>query len=224
MITAMNRQAEKQLDFGLEADKNAIESEPSHEALQMPDADVTMFRVFFSHAESDRFFLSLLNQTRWRQDKIRIYGKQIDLPRLTAWYGDPGKSYSYSGISMDPDPWTETLLEIKSRVDRQAQVRFNSVLLSLYRNGNDSLSWHQDDESELGEDPVIASVSFGATRSFQFRYKPDKNVNKVSVDLTHGSLLIMKGPTQRFWMHQVPKTSKPVDPRINLTFRVIRDY
>ena len=125
---------------------------------------------------------------------------------------------------MDPDPWTETLLEIKSRVDREAQVRFNSVLLSLYRNGNDSLSWHQDDEPELGQDPVIASVSFGATRSFQFRYKPDKNVNKVSVDLTHGSLLIMKGPTQRFWMHQVPKTSKPVDPRINLTFRVIRDY
>lgn len=220
----MSRQAEKQLDFGLEADENAIETQPSHEALQMLDADVTMFRVFFSHAESDRFFLSLLNQTQWRQDKIRIYGKQIDLPRLTAWYGDPGKSYSYSGISMDPDPWTETLLEIKSRVDREAQVRFNSVLLSLYRNGNDSLSWHQDDEPELGEDPVIASVSFGATRSFQFRYKPDKTLPKVAVDLTHGSLLIMKGPTQRFWMHQVPKTSKPVSPRINLTFRVIQDY
>lgn len=217
----MNRQAEKQLDFGLEPDKNAIESKPSRETLQMPDADVSMFRMFFSRAESDLFFLSLLNQTRWRQDKIRIYGKQIDLPRLTAWYGDPGKSYSYSGISMDPYPWTETLREIKSRVDGEAQVRFNSVLLSLYRNGNDSLSWHQDDEPELGEDPVIASVSFGATRSFQFRYKPDKNVHKVSVDLTHGSLLIMKGPTQRFWMHQVPKTAKPVAPRINLTFRII---
>lgn len=224
VITALNRQAEKQLDFGLEADKNAVESAPSRETLQMPDADVSMLRLFFSHAESDRLFLSLLNQTRWRQDKIRIYGKQIDLPRLTAWYGDPGKSYSYSGISMDPDPWTETLLEIKGRVDTEAQVRFNSVLLSLYRNGNDGLSWHQDDEPELGEDPVIASVSFGATRSFQFRYKPDKNLPKVSIDLTHGSLLIMKGPTQRFWMHQVPKTSKPVSPRINLTFRVIQDY
>lgn len=224
MIMATSRQAEKQLDFGLEADEKPIECQPRRETLQMPNADVTMFRVFFSHAESDRFFLSLLTQTQWRQDKIRIYGKQINLPRLTAWYGDPGKSYSYSGISMDPSPWTETLLEIKSRVDREAQVRLNSVLLSLYRDGNDSLSWHQDDEPELGEDPVIASVSFGATRAFQFRYKPDKNLSKVSIDLTHGSLLIMKGPTQRFWMHQVPKTSKLVSPRINLTFRVIRDY
>jgi alkylated DNA repair dioxygenase AlkB len=220
----VRHQVADQLDFGLDADAVANEPQTRREALQMPDADVTMFQLFFSHAESDRLFLSLLNQTRWRQDKIRIYGKQIDLPRLTAWYGDPGKSYSYSGISMDPDPWTDTLLEIKSCVDREAQVRFNSVLLSLYRDRNDSLSWHQDDEPELGEDPVIASVSFGATRSFQFRYKPDKNVDKVSVALTHGSLLIMKGPTQRFWMHQVPKTSKHVDPRINLTFRVIQDY
>ncbi|HYV11780.1 MAG TPA: alpha-ketoglutarate-dependent dioxygenase AlkB [Pyrinomonadaceae bacterium] len=218
------RQAEHQLDFGLGTNNDPVEMMPTHERLEMTDADVTIFRVFFNHAESDRFFSSLLNQTRWRQDKIRMYGKQINLPRLTAWYGDPGKSYTYSGISMDPDPWTETLLEIKSRVDREAQIRFNSVLLSLYRNGNDSLSWHQDDEPELGEDPVIASVSFGATRLFQFRYKPNKNLPKVTVDLTHGSLLIMKGPTQRFWMHQVPKTSRPVDPRINLTFRVIQDY
>lgn len=220
----MNVQAEKQLDFGLEFDEKVIESEPSREALKMSDADVSMYRMFFTRSESDQFFLSLMNQTRWRQDQIRLYGKQIDLPRLTAWYGDPGKSYSYSGISMEPDPWTQTLLEIKNRVDREAQVRFNSVLLSLYRNGKDSLSWHQDDERELGEDPVIASVSFGATRSFQFRYKPNKNLPKVSVELTHGSLLIMKGPTQRFWMHQVPKTSKPVDPRINLTFRVILNH
>ena len=102
MITAMSRQAEKQLDFGLEADENAIVSKPSHEALQMHEADVTMFRAFFSHAESDRFFLSLMNQTRWRQDKIRLYGKQIDLPRLTAWYGDPGKSGPFVARLMMP--------------------------------------------------------------------------------------------------------------------------
>jgi len=204
---------ERQFDFG--------ETDPW---LTMPDAEVGFFPEFFPPNESDQIFQKLFNQTNWRQEKIRVYGKQLDLPRLTAWYGDPGKAYSYSGISMLPDPWTESLLKIKQRVDGAAGVRFNSVLLSLYRTGKDSLSWHQDDEPELGEDPVIASVSFGATRSFQFRYKLDKNLPKVSVDLTHGSLLIMKGPTQRFWMHQVPKTSKPVSPRINLTFRVIQDY
>jgi alkylated DNA repair dioxygenase AlkB len=208
-------------DFGLDG---STEAGSQGHALQIPDAEVIVFREFFTPTDSDRFFNALLKQTHWKQDKIQMYGKKLDLPRLTAWYGDPGKSYSYSGISMEPNPWNDTLLQIKHPVDATAGVQFNSVLLSLYRNGNDSLSWHQDDEPELGEDPVIASVSFGATRSFQFRYKPDKNVPKLSIDLTHGSLLIMKGPTQRFWMHQVPKTSRPVDPRINLTFRVIRDY
>jgi alkylated DNA repair dioxygenase AlkB len=217
----MSHEVEDQLDFGLDADAGAIEFQPSRDALRMPDAEVTMFRAFFGRPESDQFFHALLNQTNWRQEKIRLYGKQVDLPRLTAWFGDPGKSYSYSGISMDPKPWTETLLEIKDRIDRETGVRFNSVLLSLYRSGQDSLSWHQDDEPELGEDPVIASVSFGGTRAFQFKHKARKELNKVLIDLTHGSLLIMKGPTQRFWVHQVPKTSKPVGPRINLTFRVI---
>ena len=130
-------------------------------------------------------------------------------------------NYTYSGISMNPEPWTATLLEIKAKINEGANTRFNSVLLSLYRNGRDSLSWHQDDEPELGNDPVIASASFGDTRTFQFRHKARKDIKTVSIDLTHGSLLIMKGPTQRFWVHQVPKTAKPVGPRINLTFRVI---
>src|SRR6185295_6489154 len=117
-----------------------------------------MYQSFFKRAEGDRFFQELLKHTEWEHRKIRMYGKQVDLPRLTAWYGDPGKSYSYSGISMHPHPWTETLLEIKDRVDMETRVRFNSVLLSLYRTGEDSLSWHQDDEPELGEEPVIASV------------------------------------------------------------------
>jgi alkylated DNA repair dioxygenase AlkB len=209
-----------QLNFGLSPDHRDAELRN----LPMPDADVALFRYFFDAEESDRLLLQLLTQTRWRQEKIRVYGKHLDLPRLTAWYGDAGKAYSYSGISMLPEPWTESLLEVKLRVDAAAGVRFNSVLLSLYRTGEDSLSWHQDDEPELGEDPVIASVSFGGTRAFQFKHKARKELNKVSIDLTHGSLLIMKGPTQRFWVHQVPKTTKPVPPRINLTFRVILDY
>lgn len=192
--------------------------------LTMPDAQVAFFPEFFQPNESDQIFQKLFEQTNWRQEQIRVYGKKLDLPRLTAWYGDPGKAYSYSGISMLPDSWTEILLKIKERVDAASGVRFNSVLLSLYRTGEDSLSWHQDDEPELGEDPVIASVSFGDTRCFQFRHKARKELSKVSIDLTHGSLLIMKGSTQRFWVHQVPKTVKPVGPRINLTFRVILDY
>jgi alkylated DNA repair dioxygenase AlkB len=217
----MRHQVADQLDFGLDADAVVNELQAQREALRMPDADVTMYRAFFKGAEADRLFQTLLRHTDWEQKKIRIYGKYVDLPRLTAWYGDPGKSYSYSGISMHPNPWTETLLEIKDRVDSETQLRFNSVLLSLYRSGQDSLSWHQDDEPELGEDPVIASVSFGDTRSFQFRHKANKKLKPVSIDLTHGSLLIMKGSTQRLWVHQVPKTTRPVGPRINLTFRII---
>jgi alkylated DNA repair dioxygenase AlkB len=209
----MSREIERQFDFG-----------GNNTWLPMPDAEVAFFPDFFEPKESDRFFQTLIDQTKWRQEKIRIYGKDLDLPRLTAWYGDPGKSYSYSGISMQPEPWTDNLISIKRKVDSTAGVRFNSVLLSLYRTGQDSLSWHQDDEPELGDDPVIASVSFGDTRSFQFRHKAKKDLNPVSIPLTHGSLLMMKGSTQRFWVHQVPKTSKPVGPRINLTFRVIRDY
>jgi alkylated DNA repair dioxygenase AlkB len=219
----MRNEVEDQLGFAFDSNVAAEKEQPSRESLQMPDADVTMFRAFFSHTESDKFFYALLNEVTWKQEKIKLYGKEVDIPRLTAWYGDSGKSYSYSGISMMPAPWTAALLEIKKHVDREARVRFNSVLLSLYRSGQDSLSWHQDDEPELGDDPVIASVSFGATRSFQFKHKARKELHKVSIDLTHGSLLIMKGPTQRYWVHQVPKAPRSVGPRINLTFRVIQD-
>lgn len=209
----------EQLEFGLDSD-----SSDRRVDLDMVDAQVSMFRHLFGPPESDRVFQRLLLETDWKQEKIRLYGKQVDIPRLTAWYGDSGRSYSYSGISMNPIAWTPTLIEVKKRVDREAGVTFNSVLLSLYRTGRDSLSWHQDDERELGDDPVIASVSFGATRLFQFKHKARKDLKQVSIELTHGSLLIMQGPTQRFWQHQVPKTSKPVNARINLTFRVIRDY
>jgi alkylated DNA repair dioxygenase AlkB len=217
----MKEQTERvasQLAFGLTSGAGS-----EIESLDMPDADVTIFHAFFGAEESDCLFHDLLKQTNWRQDKIRIYGKQMNLPRLTAWYGDAGKIYSYSGITMHPDIWTENLLEIKRRVDRAAKTQFNSVLLSLYRDGRDGLSWHDDDERELGEDPTIASVSFGETRSFQFKRKKQPKLSTISIPLTHGSLLIMKGPTQRFWVHQVPKTARSVGPRINLTFRVIRD-
>ena len=185
------------------------------------DGQVIIYQHFFDQLESDRFFLELLNDINWQQDKIRIFGKEVNLPRLTAWYGDSGKSYTYSGITMNPDLWSLNLLAIKERIEETVQVNFNSVLANLYRNGQDYVSWHSDDEKELGKNPTIASISFGATRRFLLRHKSNKNLETVDLSLGHGSLLIMKGSTQHYWRHQVPKTAKVKTARINLTFRVI---
>ncbi|WP_231510385.1 alpha-ketoglutarate-dependent dioxygenase AlkB family protein [Fischerella sp. PCC 9605] len=190
------------------------------EVLSMSDADVIFYRNFFNQQESDELFQTLFNEIKWRQDKMKIYGKEVNLPRKTAWYGDRDKSYTFSGIHLDPEPWTPTLLQVKEKVEEIAKVRFNSVLLNLYRDGNDGISWHSDAEPELGNNPVIGSVSFGGIRRFMFRHKHNKDL-KTEIELTHGSFLFMAGATQHFWQHQIPKTSKKVQPRINLTFRVI---
>jgi alkylated DNA repair dioxygenase AlkB len=192
------------------------------ERLPMPDAKVTFYRNFFGWQESNQLFQILLNEINWRQDRMKLYGKEVDLPRKTAWYGEPNKAYTFSGIHLDPAPWTPALLQVKQRIEEVAAIEFNSVLLNLYRHGNDSISWHTDAESELGENPIIGSVSFGGARRFMFRHRLDPDV-KTEVELTHGSLLMMAGETQHFWQHQIPKTARKVDPRINLTFRVIID-
>ena len=140
--------------------------------------------------------------------------------RLTAWYGDEGAAYTYSGLKNTPVPWTGPILEVKRAVEPHCGVTFNSVLLNRYRSGQDSVSWHADDEPEFGKDPVIASVSFGETRAFQLKHKKRKEL-RASVELTHGSLLLMRGGTQENWLHQVPKTRRPVRERLNLTFRVV---
>jgi alkylated DNA repair dioxygenase AlkB len=190
------------------------------EVLAMPDADVRFYRSLFAQEESDRLFTQLQQQTQWRQEFIKLYGKPVAIPRLTAWYGDAGKSYTYSRIEMAPEPWTSPLLEIKSRIEAISGITFNSVLLNLYRDGRDSVAWHSDDEPELGENPSIGSVSFGATRRFMFKHKQQKDL-KQELELTHGSFLLMQGQTQHFWLHQIPKTTKLLQPRINLTFRII---
>lgn len=189
--------------------------------LDMADADIIFYPYLFSQPESDYFFVELSKNINWKQESIMIYGKPVPIPRLTAWYGDGGKSYSYSKIAMNPEPWTHTLLKIKSEIESITGVNFNSVLLNLYRDGSDSVAWHSDDEPELGTNPVIASVSFSGTRRFVFKHKYKKELNKIEINLTHGSFLIMKGTTQHLWQHQVPKTTKSVQPRINLTFRLI---
>jgi alkylated DNA repair dioxygenase AlkB len=187
------------------------------------DGKIILYKSFFALKESEQIFNALLKEIEWRHDTIKHFGKEIPLPRLTAWYGDAGKVYTYSKIRMEPLPWTPQLLEIKNRVEKISNCTFNSVLINQYRDGRDSVAWHSDDEKELGENPVIASVSFGATRQFMLKHKTRKDIEPITIDLTSGSLLLMQGKTQECWLHQIPKTTKPVLARINLTFRTIID-
>lgn len=156
----------------------------------------------------------------WKQDHIKLYGKLLPLPRLTSWYGDGGKSYSYSGITSNPNQWNAGLLHLKQIVEKAAQIEFNSVLLNWYRDGEDHLSWHADDEKELGRNPVIASVNFGETRDFVIR-RNSEPTQKLVLPLGHGTLLIMRGELQHFWQHSVPKRKRVSGSRFNLTFRRI---
>lgn len=175
---------------------------------------------FFAKSASDMYLKLLRENVSWKQESMNMYGKKINFPRLTAWYGDNDKPYSFSGITLQPLPWNTEILEIKKYIEPEAKVIFNSVLLNLYRNGSDSISWHTDAEPELGTNPVIASVNFGATRKFQLKHI--KTGERIEIELEHGSLLIMQGELQHCWQHQVPKTSKIIGERINLTFRVIK--
>lgn len=171
---------------------------------------------------ADALFASLLRDTPWQQDEILMFGKRLPLPRLTAWYGDPTRSYTYSGIAMQPHDWTESLRSLKTCVEAIAGVSFTSALLNFYRTGQDGVSWHADDEPELDPEAPIASVSLGATRRFSFKHQRDRALPKLHVELAHGSVLVMLPPTQEHWLHQIAKTRKPVGSRVNLTFRVIR--
>lgn len=190
------------------------------ETLAMPDAEVLFYPVLFDSAESDHFLDRLTQHIAWEQQNIHLFGKAVTVPRLVAWYGDAGKAYSYSGVTMQPLAWTDDLLQIKQRVEATTRMTFNSVLLNRYRDENDSVSWHADDEAELGTNPVIASVSFGAERPFQFKHKQRADLRQ-SVTLTSGSLLLMRAATQHYWKHRIPKRKQACGPRINLTFRTI---
>lgn len=183
--------------------------------------EVLYYESFFELKKANEYFDVLLNEISWKQEPIWMFGKKVMQPRLTALYGDEGISYSYSGITMASIPWSYTLLEIKRKVEEVAAARFSHVLLNLYRDGQDSMGWHRDNEDSLGPEPVIASVSFGVSRKFQFRNYADKK-EKLQIELGHGSLLLMKGTCQEHWEHQIPKSKKVSGGRINLTFRLIR--
>ncbi|MBW2495341.1 MAG: alpha-ketoglutarate-dependent dioxygenase AlkB [Deltaproteobacteria bacterium] len=189
--------------------------------ISLVDGDVRFVADFLTRVESDARLAVLLDLVEWEQHRIRIRGREVASPRLSAWYGDPEAHYSYSGLSLEPRPWLPPILELKGRVESVCSSTFNSVLLNLYRDGSDSMGWHSDDEPELGAQPVIASLSLGATRRFRLRHRRRKDLEPVAIDLEGGSLLVMQGETQRFWRHQIPKTRRAVGPRINLTFRRI---
>jgi alkylated DNA repair dioxygenase AlkB len=206
-----------QLGLGLGTEHASFDSD----RIVLPDADLEFFPQLFTNAESDRFLELLLSEIPWEQDSIVYYGKRHNLPRLTCWFGDPGTRYTYSNIAKDPRPWTPPLRDVRKRVEAASRHHFNSVLLNLYRSGEDAVSWHQDDEPELGESPTIASLSFGSNRVFQMRHVLRVELPRKDIVLSHGSLLIMRGQTQQCWKHQIPRTMKPVGPRVNLTFRHI---
>jgi len=189
---------------------------------QAPGPDLTSSPAFIGEKEADTAFAALLAGTPWRQERIVVYGRATMQPRLTAWYGDPDARYAYSGLALEPLPWTRLLADLKACAETASGARFSSLLMNLYRDGRDSVSWHSDAEPELGRNPVIASLSFGATRRFQLRSRPPLPPARHELALGHGDLLVMRGATQHEWAHRVPRTARPVGPRVNLTFRLVR--
>jgi alkylated DNA repair dioxygenase AlkB len=190
------------------------------EIITLPDASLLYFPEFYSSAEASQLFELVNATTAWRQESIRFAGISRLQPRLSAWYGDTDAKYSYSGLHLQPIAWNSTLLEIKQRIEVQCASRFNSVLLNYYRDQQDSMGWHSDDEAELGPTPVIASLTLGANREFALKHKTRPEL-RYKIKLAHGSLLIMRGTTQSHWLHAIAKEKSPVKARINLTFRHI---
>ncbi|MEE9444594.1 MAG: alpha-ketoglutarate-dependent dioxygenase AlkB [Cocleimonas sp.] len=184
------------------------------------DGTVNYFGPILSPKTSDDYFNYLLNHIEWKNDEVIIYGNHITTKRKIAWYGDKNYHYSYSNTTKKALPWTTELLDLKATVEEKADVIFNSCLINLYHDGDEGVAWHSDDEYSLDSHAAIASLSFGAQRKFSFKHKSTKEA--VSLELEAGSLLIMKGETQRYWLHSLPKTTKVTEPRINLTFRVMK--
>lgn len=198
------------------------ESEPEVEELLagisgVGGSSAVLHSKAFTGDKSAQLFQTLLDDVHWEQREITVYGKTHPQPRLIAWFGNPGTSYTYAGLTLHPTPWIEPILEIKAVCEAIAGTAFNSVLLNLYRNGDDTMGWHSDDEPELGPNPTIASVSLGAARRFDLRHKVTKQT--VKTPLYSGSVLMMTGNTQSEWVHQIARTKKVSEPRINLTFR-----
>lgn len=189
--------------------------------LDVPEADIRYWRRVDFGAQPDVLLRKLIEQTPWRSEIITLWGQQHQQPRLTAWYGDPGARYTYSGLSLEPLPWTDLLADIRTRIESLAAASFNSVLLNYYRDQRDSMGMHSDDEPELGRNPTIASVSLGEQRTLVLKHRARKELKPVHLALDSGSLLLMSGATQHHWKHGINKERRPCGQRVNLTFRRI---
>ena len=190
-------------------------------SLRLPGADLRLFRNESWGEPTERLHSRLIAEIPWRQQSITLFGKTLPQPRLICWMGDAGCTYTYSGTRWEPEPWHPLVDVLRTRVEALAGARFNAVLLNLYRDGADSMGYHADDEPELGEKPVIASLSFGAERAMTFRHRHDPAQATQRITLGDGDLLVMQGDTQKNWRHAIPKTSRIIGPRVNLTFRRI---
>lgn len=188
--------------------------------LELPGADLLFFPDWIGPESADALLQTLRGNIEWECHRIRIFGREVDSPRLSCWIGDPDASYVYSKTRFEPRPWLPELQNLRQRLQDEFETPFNSVLANLYRNGQDSMGWHSDNEPELGKQPVIASISLGATRRFSLKAK-NGNANAMHLELPHGSLLLMRGDTQKNYRHALAKTSKPLGERINLTYRNI---
>lgn len=189
--------------------------------LSMADGVLYQLPGFLSADEASVLLTNLTHSLAWRQHCLWLFGRERMTPRLCAWYGDADARYAYSGQALEPLPWTALLAGLRQRIETALAWRFNSVLANLYRDGTDSMGWHSDDEASLGSEPVIASLSLGATRRFVLKHRRRADLKMIDIPLASGSLLVMAGPMQSHWRHAVPKTRVAVGKRINLTFRCV---
>jgi len=195
---------------------------PSEEIpLNLPDADISYFPNFFSTEEAHQYYNCILNTTQWQHDDITVFGKTYKQPRLTELFAENDKALKYSNITMHPSAFTTTLKIIKLKIESVCSTEFTTCLANLYRDGADSNGWHADNEKQLGKNPVIASVTLGEPRIFHLKHRWKKELRHKLL-LENGSLLVMQGETQHHWLHQIAKTKRKINPRINLTFRVVK--
>lgn len=194
-----------------------IEKNPTN--LLHRDGVVNYYGILLSYEDSNNYLTNLLSDIEWKNDEASIFGRRIVTKRKVAWYGEKAFEYTYSNTTKTARPWTDELLLLKAMVEKETGENFNSCLLNLYHNGSEGMAWHSDGETDLKKNGAIASLSFGAERKFCFKHKETKET--VSLILQHGSLLVMKGETQTYWLHRLPPTKKTVHPRVNLTFRTI---
>ena len=186
-----------------------------------PGGDFEFLEGYLPPHHADLLLKKLWHDLEWKSQEIQLFGKNVLQPRLTSWCSDPGVTYQYSGLRLPANPWHHDLDQLRNLLQESLGQRFNSVLINAYRNGRDSMGWHADNEPELGDQPMIASVSLGETRRMLFR--PVSGGKSLGIDLGHGSLLVMKGDSQKNWKHSIPKSAREMELRINLTFRAIQD-